>query len=552
MRAHLLSSFGNQFQKIDPRQRTVPTRDFQKSRISVTLKAMIPLSPECRQTPSPRHTRKMCRLALAAWLVIAALCILRFFFLKADFPNYSPWQVDQAKFADEGWWANAAVMNHLLGHWNVAGDYNPAAALPVWSILLSAIFHFTGVSLAAARAVNVALSIATLAIVFLLVRRYANNRSISSATLAVLLLAASPFAFAFSRLAILETLVIFEFCLGMLLASFATVRRIWPLAALSLLIGVMILTKTTAAMLLPAIFWLVWNTMGRKPAALLRAALTVVVIPFALVKAHAAFVTALGYGVDYHYFFAMNDMPDIDWKQAGSTLAALLQNCLWIDRILYPLALLILPLSLTCMRKLWSNPLFTAAWLAFAAQASFIFSRQDDYAPRYFLVMLIPLVLIAVLAFDEVAPHSKKAAAALLLAFAVSLAADAAMIVHFLTHRQYEFQNAASSIRQIVTGDHARNPLILGISGSQISLMTGIPSINDGYSSQDRAQKIALYRPGWYLVWQTIAPENSTLLSPFQLEKVASYTVFDNEDRNKLILYKMAPRAPSNAAIEQH
>ena len=100
---------------------------------------------------------------------------LRFFYLKADFPNFSPWWIDQAKYTDEGWWANGAVMHHLLGHWNVAGDYNPAVAAPVWPVLLGVVFHFTGVSLVAARALNVAVSIATLGVVFFLVRRYSSN-----------------------------------------------------------------------------------------------------------------------------------------------------------------------------------------------------------------------------------------------------------------------------------------------------------------------------------------------------------------------------------------
>ena len=60
------------------------------------------------------------------------LCLLRFAYLRADFPNHSPWMMDQSKFTDEGWWANAAVRHFLIGHWQVAGDYNPAAAVPVW------------------------------------------------------------------------------------------------------------------------------------------------------------------------------------------------------------------------------------------------------------------------------------------------------------------------------------------------------------------------------------------------------------------------------------
>ena len=100
------------------------------------------------------------------------LCLMRFAYLRADFPNHSPWMLDEAKFTDEGWWASAAVRHFLIGHWEVAGDYNPAAAVPVWPVLLTMVFHFTGVSIVAARAVNVSFSIATVVLVYLLVRRY--------------------------------------------------------------------------------------------------------------------------------------------------------------------------------------------------------------------------------------------------------------------------------------------------------------------------------------------------------------------------------------------
>jgi hypothetical protein len=145
-------------------------------------------------------------LAIAGLLSVAKLL-----HLSADFPNESPWLMDQAKFTDEGWWACAAVRHALAGHWLAAGDYNPMAALPVWPLILGGLFHFTGVSVVAARAFNVAISIATLFVVYLLVRRYSRGESQAPAILGVVLLAASPFAFVFNRLAILETLIVFEF-----------------------------------------------------------------------------------------------------------------------------------------------------------------------------------------------------------------------------------------------------------------------------------------------------------------------------------------------------
>src|SRR6202167_1441287 len=346
----------------------------------------------------------------AMWAMVGVLSILKFLYLTADFPNDSLWMIDQAKFTDGGWGGSAAGMHRLTGHSYMPGDYNPAVALPVWPLLLGALFHFTGVSVVAARALNVAVSIATLGVVFALMRRYTRLQAETPALIAVLLLAASPFAFVFNRLAILDTLVVFEFCLLMLAASFASARRLWPLVALTILITVMILTKTLSVMLVPPVFWIAWSTMDRKAGGLSRFWVAAALLPAILLKSYAVLMSALGYGADYKYFFDVNAMPDIDWRQTFAILYQLLQNGFWIDRVLFPIGLLILVLTVAWKRKLWSNPLFAASWVAIAAQAVFIFSRQDDYAPRYFLVMLTPLVWIVVLTFGELIVHAPKAA----------------------------------------------------------------------------------------------------------------------------------------------
>jgi Dolichyl-phosphate-mannose-protein mannosyltransferase len=482
-------------------------------------------------------------LRIVIWATVCALNILKFSYLRADFPNYSPWMIDQAKFTDEGWWGSAATMHFLTGHWYLAGDYNPGIAVPVWPLLLGAVFHFTGVSVVAARALNVLISIATLGVVFALVRRYTSMNVETPALIAVLLLSASPFAFVFSRLAILDTLVVFEFCLLLLVASYASAKRVWLLAVLALLIATMMLTKTTAALLVPAVLWVAWSAMGRRLAGLLSATLAVGVIPAGLLKGYAALASALGYGADYKYFFDVNAMPDIEWRQTFATLSEFFQNCFWIDRVLYPVGFVILILTVAWKRKLWSNPLFAASWMAIAAQAVFIFSRQDDYAPRYFLVMLAPLVCIVVLTFGELMAHAPKAAVVLLVAVIGAVVANGLMIGQFLTHRSYDFTHAADSIRNIIRSHPEQKALMLGVSGPQMSLMTGIPSINDGFGTEDMAQKVARYQPGWYLAWNDTDVEKQSFLSDFELEKVASYPAFDDDDRGALTLYKVVRRS---------
>jgi 4-amino-4-deoxy-L-arabinose transferase-like glycosyltransferase len=477
-------------------------------------------------------------LQIVFLVLTLVLCVLRFAFLRADFPNHSPWMLDQAKFTDEGWWASGAVRHYLVGHWQIAGDYNPAVAVPVWPLVLTAIFHFTGISLVVARATTVFLSIATVGLVYLLVRRYASD---TSAALAALLLAASPFAFAFSRLAILDTVVVFQFCLLLWVASYAGPKRFWPLIALGILIPLTLLTKTTALVLLPSVLWLLCMRTKRSS---LRALLIVGAISGAGFGLYLAAILRSRYADDYNYFFDINALAEVDWKQTGKWAWQLLQHGMWVDRILYPAGLVVLLLSLFWLRRLWRNPLFAASSIALAGEAVFILRRQDDYAPRYFLAMLVPLILILAIALDELRPRHRRAASLLAATLAIAVVVDSAQVVRFLAHRQYQFEDAAHSIAGIVHADPRAHPLLLGSSGDQLSLMAGIPAINDGYSIEDLAEKTAHYQPGWYVGWNDLDQDILGSLVAFRLEKVATYRVFDHDERNLLTLYRMVPAKP--------
>ena len=469
------------------------------------------------------------------WIILfcaLALCLMRVAYLRADFPNHSPWMIDQAKFTDEGWWASAAVRHFLIRHWQVPGDYNPAAVMPVWPALLTLVFQVTGVSIVAARAVSVTFSIATVALVYLLVRRYDVSRTL--AALAALLLAASSFAFAFSRLATLDTIIVFEWTLLMWVASYAGSGRVWPLLALGIGIPVMALTKTTALVLLPAVLWLLWK---KSPRAILAA------IPIAgiIIATYLFLVLRSGYADDFHYFFNINALAGVQIGRTGSFLRQLIQHGMWIDRVLYPAALAALLLSLLWCRQLWRNPLFTGGWIAFLGNAVYILRRQDDYAPRYFLVMLVPVIITLIIALQELTIRHRKLASLLAATLGVAIVLDTVQVFGFLAHRQYQFYGAAKSIQAIVDDNPSAHRLLLGTSGDQLALMAGIPAINDGYSSQGLDKKVLVYQPGWYVGWNELDQDILDSLSAYRLDEVANFPVFDHQDRDRLKLYRMVP-----------
>jgi 4-amino-4-deoxy-L-arabinose transferase-like glycosyltransferase len=478
-------------------------------------------------------------------LAALAIACLRFLWLTADFLNFSRWMLDQAKYTDEGWWTSAAVRYHTLGHWNLAGDYNPAVAAPVWPLLLSPIFHLTGVNIVGPRLLSVLFSVATLGILFCLVRRYSQPGSDTAASLAILLLASSPFAFVFSRLAILDTFVVFQFCLLMLLASYARERPLKILAVLVVLFPIFVLTKATAVMLLPTVGWLAWFAMkaGGATTKYRLAALSLGGILAALIfRAYVVLVNWRGYGEDYRDFFATNTLPDIAWGQTFATTADILKNCTLVDNILYPLSIVGVFFAALYLRSLWKNPLFVAACIAFTGQEIFLFATQGDYAPRYFLPMLVPVIVIVSFAVAELRARHPRLYLLAASPIAIALILNTATIVSMLHYRTFQLYNAAQSISRIVRADAQHSPLILGISASQISLMTGLPSINDVYGTESLDGKIAAYRPGWYLAWNGIGPGQRAALSAFEIERVAAYHVFDDDERNELILYRLASR----------
>ncbi len=479
---------------------------------------------------SPRIAERW--LHLIFLLLALVLCLVRFAYLRADFPNHSPWMIDQAKFTDEGWWASAAVRHFLLGHWQVPGDYNPAAAVPVWPTLLTIVFHFTGVSIVATRAVNVSFSVATVALVYFLMQRYGAART--AAALAALILAASSFAFAFSRLATLDTIIVFEWILLMWVASYAEPGRVWPLLALGIGIPVIVLTKTTALVLLPAVFWLLWK---KSP----RAILAVIAIAGIVIAAYLFVVLRSRYADDFHYFFDINALADVEIGHTGSFLLQLFRHGMWIDRVLYPAAMAALLLAVLWCRQLWRNPLFTACWIAFAGNAIYILRRQDDYAPRYFLVMLVPVIITLIIALQGLKIRNRNLALLLAATLGVAVVLDTVQVFGFLAHRQYQFYGAAKSIQAIVDANPTAHRLLLGSSGDQLALMVGVPSINDGYSNQDLDKKVLVYRPGWYVGWNDLDQDILNSLSAYRLDEVANFPVFDREDRDRLKLYRMVP-----------
>ncbi len=138
------------------------------------------------------------------------------------------------------------------------------------------------------------------------------------------------------------------------------------------------------------------------------------------------------------------------------------------------------------------------------------------------------------------------AVAAAALIVAIIAVPDAIQTVAFVRHPEYTLVKAASDvaayIRSDLRTDPAHNPLILSISGSDITLMTGLPSLSHDFATLELDDRVRRYKPGWYIAWNQVEDDKMDAMAPlYRLERVAAFPAMDDPDRNLLILYKLYP-----------
>jgi len=490
---------------------------------------------------------------------MAGVCLLygiHLLHLRADFPNFSPW-MDYSKYTDEGWYGSAAVRHFLNGSWRVPGDFNPAAALPVWPVLEGAVFQFTGVSLVAARVLVLIVFAGNLLLTYALIRM--QHRQFV-ALLGATLVAASAFLYAFSRLAILEPLLIFWMLLSWLLAlSLARVSsaraRYLLLTAIGFVSCLQVLTKTTAIFLFPSTIYLLWYAAKDDVRSLAKDATIVAAAAIIPWSAYYFVIVRPHFLADYHYLFDANK-----WEQPttiGGWIGAFwyaLHGALWIDTALCLLVVALVGLSLGWLRRLWSEPLFVASMLAAAGYIFFI-GWHNNMQPRYFQIVAFPLIIVACIGTAALLDTRRWMGMAALAVIVVSIGLNLRLIAHFMRHTDHSFYVAAERLTRYIDQHPNGNRLLLSISGANITLITHLPSICDDYGTYDLPYRIHAYQPGWYAAWNEIdAGTLEDLKTQYSLQRVARYHAFDDEDRNVLILYKLIPLPPEkrhfNTAVE--
>jgi len=498
------------------------------------------------------------RLGYTVWIILIVLfAAAHTLHLRADFPNFSPWE-DWAKYTDEGWYGNAAIRAHLFGDWYVPGDFNPAPAVPVWPFLLWVLFFFTGVTVEAARALAVAFFFLNL---FLSYKLFRERGPRWVGLLAVTLLVTSPFLYCFSRLAILEPLLMALTLGAMNLAVRLPQyeRKEGVCALIGLIFTGMLLTKTTAVFLLPALVWMIalpmWNRK-RKLARMLAAAGISAAVSFSL---WMLLVVNSNLYEDYLYLFSVNKyLQPVGLLGRAIAFWWSFHGGLWADVVLIPLAgILILAALYTRIRArrlnwtpacwtngLWRDPLFSGSVLAAAGYVAFM-TYQNHPQPRYYVVVaffsfFVVVRVTAQLLYTET--RVRRIGLAVLALLAGTAAMNGIWSLRYALHPQYTWVTAANDLTRYIDEHPNGKRMVVSMSGDEITLISHLPALCDEFGTTDLDQKLVQYQPGWFASWNDLDPDTlADIHTHFSLEQVASFPAFDDPERNVLVLFKLHP-----------
>jgi hypothetical protein len=279
------------------------------------------------------------------------------------------------------------------------------------------------------------------------------------------------------------------------------------------------------------------------------------------------------YLADYRYLFSANAYTGITWKTLGAVLYDTIFDGIWIGKTLFALALVAAIGSLVGLlaSRLRGNPLPATMLLWLLGYGAFM-AYHANLQPRYYLVLAVPLTSLVAMVFEPLLASaagtwsSEGSARAPIDVFLLRVtaglagcallftAANAArQTIGFVRHPEYTWVNAGRQVQAAVERELAADPghsrVVLSISGSDLSLMTGVPSVCDDFGTLTLNDRIARYRPGWFATWNEVEDDKMEALAPtYRLQRVMAAPAFDDTDRNLLILYRLDRLAPGGAA----
>ncbi|MGC1782394.1 MAG: glycosyltransferase family 39 protein [Acidobacteriaceae bacterium] len=478
-------------------------------------------------------------------LVIACLLALRLWHISADFPDYHFYSQDGARFTDEGFYTGAAIQHFTLGHAYIPGGWNPGVFMPVWPLLAGFVFHFTGVSVVAARSLAVVCTWLGVLLAYLVARQY---RSRTFATWTAFLVAANALGFFFGRLALLEPALVMFLLLAIYLAGKVKPGNYALAVGVGVVFTITTLTKTTGPFVLPAVLYPIWaNNHGENRTArweawkLVATALGTAI----LLLGGAKIFWAHHYAADAKIILGVAPLWELE--NSPLRLVRFFLRGTWIDPVLFPLALIGFVAAIARLRFFWRDTLFTTAFLWEAGYAAFIVFHYDG-PPRYFVTLIVPTVWLALIFTEWLWREHRRVGVAAVACVAVSVTWNLAYIGNYLAHPRYSLVDASLSIKKAVSaqGDTSAsaNHLLIGRGADEISLLSdGLPAM-DTDGTMLLAEKLDVYRPDWFMDWTDDKPaRRDTVAGKRTLGQRATFPDLNHFNGAGIVLYEILPKS---------
>ena len=524
--------------------------------------------------------------SVAYLVILGLLAYVRFVFLGADFP------IDLGgygmAYTDEGWWSRNAVAWVREGSWYIDDGYNTITNLPVLPIIQIVWFKLFGVGLVSARAISVVCSLLVSGGVYLLARR---ELSVSFAWIAPFIVLTDYSVFVYSRLALLEMPMLVFLLASLWLATAiqkgVAFNAIYCVVLSGLCFTLAILTKTTALFALPVIaiaLFFQMSSSGEQSSQETAIRQNVVALNPAAFRLRLLLIWLLAVGVSLGIcYLILNQAGDVASQTyfSNHNVAAKVPQGLFnfikgparvIKRsfTLYPLlfpGLLGAIALLAKAGKTKSSPLFRIVVL-WTGAALCAFSLSDFAAPRYFLVLTVPIALAIPLWLESVWHRSKSEKVSLhrslhrslrrpllgtlvALAFSASTALSLFNVGSYLWRPQFTLIETANTINKYVASEESRSNTLLGHFADTIALATDdIEAVNDRMGFQPLDDRLKTFDPGYYV---SIGPIGSlgkkidleiqtTLENNYQLVLLNKFELFQKQDFGQpVFFYRLDP-----------
>ena len=437
------------------------------------------------------------------FLATAVLVGLRFFHLDADFPMGINRSGDL--FNDEGWYANAAVRHFVYGKWYLEGDFNPIVSMPLGQFAHRLAFELFGLGFSSARMSGALAFVAVIVLVALLVRRHSGTWA---GLLTALIIASYYPGFAFSRLAIMESLGMGLVAASLFVADRGRGPKAMPcLIAAALFLVAAALAKSTMIFAVPLLAYIAWlsaeSPRDRILFPLVSLLITLVIIGgYQLIAAHQ-------FGADVALFKATN----LGDRQVNGLLGWLvniptkLGRMFWFGGYAFCIGGLLVAAA-GVLSAAFRRSTIVHILLGYGA-AYFALQTLVWYGPaRYFLPFIIPLAGLTAIAcveltrwLEENQPNRRFALLPSLMV-AIVVLAGSVHIVSYMANLKYSFRQMAAGVNEIIRrrGDNVSDTIVFGNLADTTAIEDGFRAMNTTLSTAPLNERLKTYRPSYVLV----------------------------------------------------